>query len=1241
MDDKTRSNFDLNIWNHQTMTENRIYETCDDVLGTENHYCTPVPSRDSGISSVQSTSALTSGFPKRAFQRRGISGKSVGILLTSGLAILLVAVLIVCSAFALSELQRLQVEMGNLREELASLRDYSSYEVGNLTLAITQERESREEGLNNFGDIVDSTLVALSESTKVNISILESGLRSDLNVLTEVLSANLSVVANLTSAYHMDLTLALNDSFSTLSQDFAQFQSDYWNNYQTTQNITDLHTREIDAANASLYTLRDLVEESQQNLSSTLSYNIESVRQEVGVVDSRLQETIGDVHNRTLAEVSKLQSEHVLDVDRIDRTLAQNVETLTNRIQENENYIVSNTSALQDYVNAKFLEVQNTMNASRSSLVSEITRVERQLTAASHSNFTFLSSDFETRIEALENEVRDNLTHLERTAEENITISSTRSMMELTKLERDTRTNLTELVKTTQNDISDALNHSFTLISNLEASVLTNLSALSVHISAAEQEFEKEINSSLETLKNRTAQSKLELSNEISILQGEIRMNVTSLQVMIGDVHTNILAELSETKQTLVAETTSNITRIQAITNLRLQDIESTFWRNISVLETELQSMLKIVATNTSLELGLVRSDLNLGIATVSQSAALNISALEQIMTGMLDELRLQTQRNLSSSGMRFAWELSNTTLVLQYSLDSLWNVTEANVHELQRVDNRTLESIQELELIVARNITHIHNNFEEALASVSSDIHLELSALNQTDSALTNILQERGLDIKNIIIHNNNTRIITAAIEEDIEHLAKRTAANQVNISVLSAGLNAVELSLNDLEITLNDSFSELHAEIKNVSRESNQSFSELHSSTRAINGRLNLSISEAKSDVADLELRVNESITSLESRTNLTVQLLAQNIHDDIIGLQSETYFNISKLDNDATTLFLQVNTSLISKLEEASHQNRHKFTLLTERHKEDIVELLNYVNTSIESVNYRMEVLSLGLVNVNIIVTDSIANINKLSSNLTLARRDFAYSLQVATTEMHDTLRDIQYNISMNAESAKNLTFELERNFERNLSMLEMEIFSSIEQLNIKTLRVTVQLNSSVSQLYLNISQQRADLMNTVHLAEAALSTALGNLSTETDERFEQLGSSVSRNFSSVNMQLDALSENTSSAYSGLSQDLEAQRVMVNYSLDALGFSLNQLSSSVDRLGSNLSSVSSEVGQVRENFDNFTSSPLSLYSGCREEKADCSLGFDTPHYYTGKCTTAFRPMNSTVSEIKFWLS
>ena len=1234
MDDKTRNNFDLNIWNPQTMTDNRIYETCDDALGTENHYCTPVPSRDSGISSVRSTSGLTSGIPKSAFQRHGISGKTVGILLTFFLAILLVSVLLACSAFALSELQHLQVEMSSLKEELANFRYSSNNEVGNLTLAISREKQNREEQLNSFEDVVDSMLTGLTESTNRNISQLEFHLQSDLDVLRGVLSANLSAVANLTSAYYMNLTLALNTSFSTLSEEFDEFQSQYWNNYQIIQSSLDLHSSEIESTNTSLSLLQDLAEDSRQNLTLALSSSVGSVRQEVGILSSGLQERIESVQNETLVEVSKLRSDHGSDVGRIEHTLTQSVEILSSMIQQNENHILSNISNLTSYVNSNVFDLQSSLNTSRSTLMSEIIRVEYQLAAASHSNLTFLSSDFEATIETLENNVRENLTRLERSAHESISSSSAETRMELSKLEQGTQANLTKFISATQSDISEALNQSLTQISQLEANVLSNLSATSIQVSAAEQNFESQINTTLDTLESRTAQFRLELSSEISALRAEIRMNVTGLQVAIGDTRSSLQADLLETKQTLLVETASNITHIQTEINLRFQNTESIFWRNISSLESETQSEIEKAVNQTSLMLGILRLDLNLGITSVSQSAAHNISTLQMLMTGLIGELRLQTQRNLSSSEIELNRELVSMTSLLQHNLDSLHNTTDADIRELQRVDNRTLEIVGELELTVAGNLTQVRNTFRESLTGFSSDFQMELNSLNRTDSIILSLLGERELEIEKIVIHNNSTRMIITSIEGNIESLTRKVSKNQMNISAVAVGLNSIELSLHDLRIAMNDSYGELGLEIDFLFKESNQSFSRLYNITREISERLNLSVSEIKNDVVDQEHRANESIASLELRTNQSIRSLEEIFQDDIADLQSETYSNISKLDNDSKTMIVQVNASLVSEIEEASYQSRQKFTLLTERLASDVAELYNYANTSIESLNQTTEMLSLGLFNMSVVVSGNRASISELASNVSLARSDFMNSLQVATDEIHDTLQSVQSNISDNAESAKNLSILLERNFETNLSALQTEVFSSLEQQENQTLMVTNQLNSSISQLYMIISLQRTYLLSTLHQTEARLSTTLGNLSADTTAGFEQLNSSVSRNFSSVNMQLDTLSANASSAHSSLGQDLAAKGAMVNSSLIALGYTLNQLASSVARLEGNLSTVSSEVGQVSDSFHNFVNSPLSLYNGCMEETVGCSLVFDTPHYYTGKCTTDFRPVNSTVS-------
>lgn len=1222
----------MNIWNPQVMTENDIYETCDDVLGTENHYCTPVPTQNNGLSSVTSRTALTQPLPGNPIRRHGLGWKSSAAILLGVIIILVLVTLLACSGFALSEVSRLQSEMNGLKREIASLRDMGQSNMADLSLLITQEESRREMQLTSLAESLDSMVTNLSNSTAVDIVQLESRLQADLDTLREVLSANLSSVANVSASQYMLLTLSLNSSFSAFSDEFDRFQSDYQANVRRIEENMEAQSEDINKTNMAVNMLAVTITDDLGYLNFSVALKFELVQAEMGNLSSIIQNAIDDAQNTTLEEISKMRSDYTASISRIEGTMEENVRYLEGRIALTEYHAMSNLSVVKDSVNSSLFDLRTLVRTSVSSLRAELDVVEYELSLATHANITSLGVNFQTELVTALNEVRVNFTQLERMTGERITTLSNSTGRDLRDLHLETQSNLTELVMVTQREIHNAFHASQTQVDQLEASVLANFTRISLLITDNTFELETLFNATVNTLESHISATSTELSRLLSQLQGEVLNNVTNLLSMIEMVNSSYRADITEAKNELVFLIHTNVSLLESSTSVTFTSLKNMFAGNISSLELTTHNLIDDLANQSSQNFSTLQTEIHSTFLQLSESTVSNITSLETRTVALLDGFHDDLVRNLSRLRVDAARELNITRFLLEFRISRGENDTLEKIRELQVRDNLTTILVEELDLQISQNFSDLLIEIAQNLTRLSSDIHLELNHLNRTDSDIIAMAHDTEEAINEIYSHNNETRRSIEVIETDVSNLTTASLLHGVEISSIKNDLKASE------KLT-NLTFSELRLDIETAVEESSTNFSIFYNLTKE---RLDYIFEDVRSNLVNLESQSSRNITNLRSNVDSIVQSLEQNFTDNILSLESKVRANISDLEIETNSSLLQLNSSLGIKLETLSRETEESFTGLMQALNNETRRLSGFINTSIQMLGNDNAFLLQEIDNISAVVNLITVDIAALSVELNATRENFRNYQQNITHEIQDIQESheaLGTRLSVNFEIALNSSLQLRQAVDNNLTAVRNQLSTSIQELENHTLMLASDFNSSFSQLYLNTTQSRTELLDSIRRTKELLFARTGNLSSEVEVGFRLLTESVSWNFTTLRVQLNTVITNTSAAYEELDGRMINQLMVTNGSLYALDAALNNLVQFAEQLDNNVSSVSNEVKQIGAEFDNFTSSPLNIYDGCLEESTECDL-VSAPNYHAGSCTTPTMPINATVCVCNFYL-
>ena len=368
MDPKTRRDFDLSVWNPGAinLTDNQIYETCDEFRESENHYCTPVPSRQtSGVLSTTSTTPLTKSEESGSKLRRMLT--CIGICIFLLLAFALIFIGIGCGGYAILEIQRLQEEIVVLRSDVATLRRVQGGDVSVLNETIAMEAQVRNTRLTNLEERIQVASIELSKQMAGNFSLLRSDVENGLSSLSDSFQENLTSLANFSFGNFVDLASTLNFNITMVSNKLNQLENE---TEMTFSNLEDSIYQDFLSLQAN--TSRDIQQLSnrtEERLASINSQFEDDVRQK----DSQILTLERDAYRN----ISELTSTHKIDFDHLSTTrrsdkasleslITTSVEDLRNSTLHSNAELVTLLSRLGDetYFNISRFEISKRISRS-------------------------------------------------------------------------------------------------------------------------------------------------------------------------------------------------------------------------------------------------------------------------------------------------------------------------------------------------------------------------------------------------------------------------------------------------------------------------------------------------------------------------------------------------------------------------------------------------------------------------------------------------------------------------------------------------------------------------------------------------------------------------------------------------------------------------------------------------------------------------------------------------------------
>ena len=964
MDEKTRHNFDLNIWNPAVLTDNQIYETCEEVMGTENYYCTPVPSRQRNC-----TQSLTTASGKNCY-KYCTSWKTRTITLTYLIMLILFPILLVCSIYAIAQLQGFQLQIDQLNAELNNIRQVEKDDVGNLSQGILTERTVREAELKKMEDSFAASYASISDELRLNMSQLKSNLLNQIAILRDEVRTNLSVIMTTSSNRIMEQTLSLNYTLLFLSDKFVQFQNQSQMNLLGIQETVKFHNTEFNRIDSAILELRNFTENEVHNLNVTIGGNIECLRMELWSLQKSTYNNISIVSNTSKSDIDKQYSVHIADAHRLEVQMSRNISILRTSILQSRSDSLNNITVLRDDVQAGLTNLEVVTDNSLMSLRSEVSRVELELAIATHTNITLLNSDIKDSLEELTTLVNKNLTVLEIQMQNRVFDLSKRTEQNISALQMETQSNLSVLLEATQYNISVAVNQIDSHFNQLEVNFKRNLSVLATESS-------QELASITGILQRDVSQ--LENYTQLAVHELQSVANMTALHIVRLELQ--FAGNLAELKTSIVEGLDNLTTEFQIITEgLHLTDSQLFSLLNYQDARTNIlgeqqnksQSYIRLEIANLTTKLLSVKVDLSLSMCR-----------LETLETSVME----LEHTNASLKSLRI--NLEELAKALNGNLTMVEDVTRRVEEGLnESIKNRTLElmlnsesNFMNLQSEFSSNISHIEFVLVEMVLRLNSSIYGEIQKVAIRNQEQVSTLTEQHINETNTILNYVNVSIV--ALNEDRE--------------ILDIMVNNISMSLNSTIYDLETLLLMLEKTQENFTQLLGNNMEKVRRSLLLVN-KTNAEIT--MSGLSELKSHIYKNLTILESE-----------ISDMILQVKNQSLTSIKSLSSDITDLSMettQTKMELTNLVQQTENTLQNMLGNLTIDNQEGLDQLKYSSNSNFTLLSTQLDALS--------IITSAL--FNEQMNSITIQQIQTNSSLDALNSSIRDLtmqLQQLERNVS----------------------------------------------------------------------------------------------------------------------------------------------------------------------------------------------------------------------------------
>jgi hypothetical protein len=976
MDPKTRMNFDMNIWNPTAagainLTDNQIYETCDNFLDGENHYCRPVPSRQtSGVLTTTSTSPLTMKSAKMSCSKLKCVVGVVGVFI---LVLSLVFISIGCGGYAILEIQRLKGEVGVLRSDIAALRLAQGADVANLNETISTEVQNRA---TQFADLEVRLLSTSSELAKQlagNYSLLSSDIQNGLSSLSADFQGNLTLLTNLSS---LDLVNLANDvklNITIVSDDLERLEKETDELFSNLQDSVKLNISSLQAS--MLLDLQNLADVAEEGLASLNSSFAEGIRQ----TDS----AILSLDRAAYRNISQLSVNQKRDSEHLTSLIMTSIAVLRSTTMQNISELSTSISRLRDDAYSNVSSLENDTTTAISLITDELSRIEVELALEAHGNLSRLSLDLRVSLSNLSLSFQRVFVHLEEEFQGTFVSIMNETDTRIAGLEAELQMNMTLLRQSTAHFV----NQTFHRLDQVEENVNEDLSTLSMATYH-----------NLSTLSSITEQNIAQLENstrsslsELGAIADETRqlLHETALQAMSNLSHLRqefkqALHLIRMDLQTGIGELNSSDSQILNV----LQNLDVRINGTLEELNITGEMVLLLVSSEAdTLRASLAGIERNLS-STSYQVLDLNRQLQDQLnltnasiigLQGNILSLAQETYNNLT--------QLSNVDAALTMTLNTLAEESRENISDLLTLSR---SEIQEARDEASANLTRLADDVMETLSITNTSLHREISNISlATNGMITLLKDEVSNSLVGVYSYVNNSifdiTIELGSLGVAISNVSSTVSANSGDVTALVQAFTNDTISLiNDVKVNLTMNIIDLAHNIDTTSQEFN-------SHVRLLRADINSLEIATNSNFTELQGLLMHEISLSENRTRTDLATSTVETQERIENLRSTIYDNISESNGALIQMSRDLNISLLNAIDISSAENQYH-----------IERIIDSTETNITLLRGELDALSLNILSVkgqveNLTSQQSLASgsINSLNSSI------HELGLDIATT------------------------------------------------------------------------------------------------------------------------------------------------------------------------------------------------------------------------------------------------
>lgn len=993
MNEKRRGDFEMTTWtNPAVMTENQIYETCGEL---ENHYCTPVPSRQT--STVLNPVPLASTSSKYSFAHGSRKCATVSLLFLILFALFFVA--IGCCGYAIFELQRLQSEVSSLREEISDLRASHVSDVRNLNASILEEARSRQATLLELESRSKESLGELSNTVATNFSRLTSDVSIAFSFLGEDVRTNLSVLSNVSLINLMELADDVWGNFTAVLNVIRELDNQTEGSILQLQDTIDSEISSLDARTSqSLQALANWTEVRVDGLNSTINNEITRVTSQLLSLGNMTSANITQLTARQKTDFEMLVSLHQSDTSRLESLIITQIDTLTTNFDQRSTQLETSVTSLRDEASENLTSLENVTRNSIFLLNDEVGRVEMELALEAHGSISQLNMDLRQNLNELSVSFSATLSDLEMQTKTNFSAISDRTFDSINTLQSEFQANLTQLRLSTTQNFEILVNQTqiqFNLLEttfqyglgNLSVTTVQDLSKLSMNTELSIMN----LNSSIMETRQEQVMADSVLQDKIDQFREQVEQNFTDTRQHFNQNIAQLMDDLNSNIEDLNSSDENILNRIDFLderlgsTNERLNtsveilqtliagkddrlrtslatvqaDIEQLVKENVSSLYSSIQEL--------STTFDATSATLKADIEEVSLESFGNFTVLRHLISTLelqVDEYAEETRTNLSKLAMDtdealddvIANSITNLTQ-LQTDVFQALNTTNASLaQDIWNVFVFVNNSVTELAEVFLSDI----NETNTLLSQFVMELTYQLNALNSTLISTINTNEENFYQLQIIL---SSTTLLISSLQENTSLLIEQNmniteSLISTAIKTLGSRIDLTQTAIDFLEEQAHWNITELEYSLLRMLRN-------LQNDTQT---EIELVRMEVEEEVEDLRLAIQANVTRLSdniSRVTEDLQEASDYANASLANLEASLMQN----KNGLTQLAFQVEGSFTTLRETASYLNSN-ITVLTEMAESTALEL-NSTNLDVNSLqsDLRDLVLEVGLTQGNV--------------------------------------------------------------------------------------------------------------------------------------------------------------------------------------------------------------------------------------------------------------------------------